>query len=72
MKRKPYYFKPYSDNRSRHGGSTAAVNSYTARRARSGDGFEVADTSGRIVAQAFDTIEEAQAWAAENQPRQPG
>lgn len=59
--------------RQRHNAvAPAAPDHYTARRSRTGDGFEVANTSGLIVAQAFDTIEEAEAWAAENQPRQPG
>lgn len=50
----------------------AAPLSYHAARSRTGDGYEVRDTSCRIVAQAFDSMAEAEAWVAENRPRPAG
>lgn len=42
---------------------------YTARRNRQGDGFEVVNNAGRVVAQAFDDEAEALVWASDNSQR---
>jgi hypothetical protein len=42
--------------------------SYTARRNRQADGFEVVNSAGRVVAQAFDDEAEALRWIADNPP----
>lgn len=49
-----------------------SVASYSTRRNRTGDGYEVVDDGGRVVAQGFDSQDEADGWRAENQPRPAG
>lgn len=43
--------------------------SYAARRNRQGDGFEVVNSAGRVVAQSFDDEAEALRWIADNPPK---
>ena len=53
----------------RHNRLMPTLETYMTRRSRTGDGYEVTNNAGRIVAQAFDDEAEAAKWIEDNPPK---